>query len=208
MPEVDIDRETARAAAAEELANPIYPKASLSDRISRWLNDLLNRIVDSGSALPGGWLTIVVLALLVLAALIAAARVARRALGGRVGERLYDGRVLAAAEHRIRAEQSAARGAWATAIRQRVRAIGRQLEEGGVVNPVAGRTATELACEAGRALPGFGDELNSAATVFNDVTYGQLPGTEDEYRRISDLDDRLCSHITVSDESVLQARSR
>lgn len=206
MPEVDIDRETARAAAAEELANPIYSKASLSDRISWWLNDLLNRIVDSGSALPGGWLTIVVLALLLLAVLIAAARVARRTLGGRVGERLYDGRVLAATEHRVRAEQSAARGEWATAIRQRVRAIGRQLEEGGVLNPVAGRTATELAREADRALPGFGDELNFAATVFNDVTYGELPGTEDDYRRIGDLDDRLCSHITIADQSVVQAR--
>lgn len=208
MPEIDIDRETARAAAAEELANPIYPKASLSDRISWWLNDLLNRIVDSGSALPGGWLTVVVLALLVLAALIAAARIARRALGGRVGERLYDGRVLAAAEHRNRAEQSAARGEWAAAIRQRVRAIGRQLEEGGVLNPVAGRTATELASEAGRALPEFGDELSFAATVFNDVTYGELPGTETEYRQISDLDDRLRSRITSADPSVPPVGSR
>lgn len=208
MPEIDVDRETARAAAAEELAKPIYPKASLSDRISWWLNDLLNRIVDSGSALPGGWLTIVVLALLVLAALAAAARIAGRAMGGRVGEHLYAGRVLAAAEHRNRAEQSAARGDWAAAIRQRVRAIGRQLEEGGLLSPVAGRTATELASEAGRALPRFSDELGLTATVFNDVTYGELPGTETEYRRISDLDDRLRSHITVAGQSVVRAGSR
>lgn len=191
MPAIDIDRETAHEAAARELARPIYPKTSLSDRIAAWLNDLLNRVVDSGSALPGGWLTIVVLALLVLAVLVAAARIARRAMGGRGNDRLFGERVLAAAEHRARAEQLAAEGDWTGAIRQRVRAIGRQLEEDGVLNPAAGRTATELAGEAGRALPDLADELDSATTAFNDVTYGNLEGTQTNYGLVSDLDDRV-----------------
>lgn len=194
MPTIDVDRETAHEAAARELTKPIYPKTSLSERIATWLNDLLNRLVDSGSALPGGWLTIVVLALLVLALLVAVARVALRTMGGRGGDRLYGSRSLAATEYRSRAEQSAAQGDWAGAIRQRVRAIGRQLEEDGVLNPVAGRTAGELAGEAGRALPEFADEMRTVAAAFDDVTYGELPGTESAYRRVSGLDDRLRAH--------------
>lgn len=204
MPVIDVDRETAQEAAARELAKPMYPKTSLSDRIATWINDLLNRLVDSGSALPGGWLTIVVLVMLVLALLTAAVRIARRAMGGRGEDRLYGGQVLAAAEHRDRAEQFAAQGDWAAAIRQRVRALGRQLEEDGVVAPLAGRTATELAGEAGQALPAYASELMLAATVFNDVSYGELPGTQTDYRLVSELDERLRAHSRASG----QAKSR
>jgi hypothetical protein len=33
--------------------------------------------------------------------------------------------------------------------------------------------------------------LRRAADVFNDVTYGERPGTEAEYRLVADLDDHL-----------------
>jgi len=36
-------------------------------------------------------------------------------------------------------------------------------------------------------------ELSQAATAFNDVTYGEQPGTRDAYRMIADLDDHLRS---------------
>ena len=60
-----------------------------------------------------------------------------------------------------------------------------------MLNPAAGRTATELAGEAGRALPDLADELDSATTAFNDVTYGNLEGTQTNYGLVSDLDDRV-----------------
>jgi hypothetical protein len=65
---------------------------------------------------------------------------------------------------------------------------------------VPGRTATELARDAGAALPGLAAELGSAATAFNDVTYGERPGTESAYRLIAGLDDHLRSrtHATSS----------
>jgi hypothetical protein len=49
----------------------------------------------------------------------------------------------------------------------------------------------ELARDAGRELPDLASELSNAATCFNDVTYGEQPGTETAYRRIADLDERL-----------------
>jgi F420-0:gamma-glutamyl ligase-like protein len=101
---------------------------------------------------------------------------------------------MSSAEHRSAAEQSAARGDWASAIRHRVRAVARHLEETAVLHPVPGRTATELARDAGRAIPDLADELRRAAMAFNDVTYGELAGTEPTYRMIAELDDQLLTH--------------
>ena len=191
MPAIDIDRETAHDAAAHELAKPIYPKASLSDRIAEWISELIHRITVGGSALPGGWLTIVVLGLLVLAAVVVAVRVTRRTMGRGSVPSLYGTGTLTAAEHRVRAEQCVAQHDWAGAIRQRVRALGRQLEQDAVLAPLPGRTAGELAREAGSALPHLADDCATAAIVFNDVTYGGQPGTERDYRLVADLDDRV-----------------
>lgn len=192
MPAVDVDRETAHADAARELAKSIYPKPSLSDRIASWLRGLLEGLMEAATALPGGWLTIVVLGLLISALAFAAVRIGRRTMGGQGSERLYNGRNLSAADHRTRARQLAAQGDWGAAIRQRVRAIGRQLEEDGVLDPIPGRTAGELARDAAAKLPGLTAELASAATAFNDVTYGEQPGTQSNYRLVSELDERLC----------------
>jgi hypothetical protein len=72
--------------------------------------------------------------------------------------------------------------------------VARQLEENTVLDPVPGRTATELARDAGRALPDLATELLRAAEAFNDVTYGERPGTEPAYRMIAELDDHVRHH--------------
>ena len=191
MPAIDIDREAAHDAAQRELAKPIYPRASLSDRVAEWFNDLMFRMVNAGAELPGGWFTIMVLGLLVLAAVFVVVRLARRTMGRPGDGLLYRNQTRSAADYRARAEQAAARGHWTTAIRQRLRAIGRQLEEDGVLDPVPGRTAGELAHDAGGLLPAFATDLAAAAGAFDDVTYGERPGTGSNYRFIADLDDRL-----------------
>jgi hypothetical protein len=104
---------------------------------------------------------------------------------------LFDSHELSAAQHRATAEQYAAAGNWTAAIRHRLRAVARQLEEDGVLNPVPGRTATELAKDVGAELPALAGEFRQAADAFNDVTYGSRPGTEPGYRLIADLDDHL-----------------
>lgn len=201
MPAIDIDRDAAHEAAQRELAKPIYPKASLTERLAEWLDDLLYRIAQEGAQLPGGWFTIAVLLILLAIAVVVAVRIARRTMRtNRGGEHaLFDSAELTAAQHRATAEQFAAEGNWSAAIRHRLRAIARQLEEDGVLNPVPGRTATELARDAGAAV---GDlvtgQLREAATAFNDVTYGERPGTESAYRMIADLDHHLRSHAARS----------
>ena len=196
MPAIDIDREAAREAAERELAKPIYPKASLTDRIGEWIDEFLNRLVAKGSTVPGGWLTISVLVILVLVALIVGVRIARNTMRtSRSGDYgLFGAHELTAAEHRAAAERASAQADWAAAIRHRLRAVARQLEEAGTLNPVPGRTANELAHDAGELLPEFATDLTLAATTFNDVTYGERPGTEAGYRMVADLDDRLRTH--------------
>ncbi|WP_328361995.1 DUF4129 domain-containing protein [Mycobacterium sp. NBC_00419] len=204
MPTIDIDRETAHEAAQRELAKPIYPRASLTDRISEWLDDLINRLILKGGSIPGGWFTIAVLAILVVVAFVVAVRIARRTMRTNrgTGAGLFGAHELSAAEHRSTAEGYAAQGNWAAAIRHRLRAVARQLEESGTLNPVAGRTATELAQDAGELLPGFATDLRRAATTFNDVTYGEQPGTEPNYRMIAGLDDALRQHAAPTGADV------
>lgn len=193
MPPVDIDRDAAREAAQEELNKPIYPKGSLTDRFNDWLNDLIFRIVAGGDLIPGGWFTIMVLLIILTIAIVVAVRIARNTMRtNRGGEhQLFGSTELSAAQHRELAQQCAMRGDWAAAIRHRLRAIARHLEEVGVVSAIPGRTANELARDAGGALPQLSGELSAAASAFNDVTYGELPGTQGAYQMISELDDHL-----------------
>ena len=197
MPTIDIDRDAAHEAAQSELAKPIYPKPSMMEQISNWIDELLYRLVANGSTFPGGWFTITVLLILLAVAVVVAIRIARRAMRTSRGEAqtLFGAEELSAAEHRATAERYAASGDWAPAIRHRLRAVARQLEENGTLDAVPGRTATELARAAGRELPGLAHELAVAAEAFNDVTYGERPGLEAQYRQIASLDEKLGRHL-------------
>jgi hypothetical protein len=193
VPTIDIDSDAAHDAAQRELQKPIYPKPGLTERLLEWINELIYRLADAGSRLPGGWFTLSVLLILLVVAIVVAVRIARRTMrtdrGGRYA--LFGEHELSAAQHRATAEQYAAAGDWAAAIRHRLRAVARELEDARVLDAIPGRTATELARDAGQALPALAAELTLAANSFNDVTYGERPGTEAAYRMIADLDDHV-----------------
>ncbi len=190
---IDIDRDAAQQAAENELAKGIYPKPSPLEMFYDWIGELLYRLTSTTSKFPGGWYTVAVLLILLVIAIVVAVRIARRAMRSNRSEALtlFGDHVLSAAEHRVAAERYAAQGDWAPAIRHRLRAVARQLEENGVLEPVPGRTATELARTAGQALPALAGDFFTAAETFNDVTYGERPGAESQYRMMAALDDRL-----------------
>lgn len=199
MPPIDIDRDGAHDTAQQELDKPIYPRASLTERFMEWLDRLLFEIMAGGASVPGGWLTIIVLLVVLGAAVFVAIHIARRTMRTSRGHpsTLFGSQELSSGEHRGTAERFAASGDWASAIRHRLRAVARHLEETAVLNPAPGRTATELARDAGLTIPGLSPELRSAAEIFNDVTYGGLPGTERAYRAVADLDDHICARVTT-----------
>jgi hypothetical protein len=193
VPSIDIDRDAAHQAAESELNQPIYTKASATQQFLDWINELLYRLLQKTASIPGGWLTAAVLLTLLAIAVVVAIHIARRTMRTRRrGDyQLFEATQLTAAQHRETAERYAAEGNWSAAIRHRLRAIARQLEETGILNPAPGRTANELARDAAEALPHLTDELSQAATTFNDVTYGEVPGTQAAYQMIVDLDNHL-----------------
>ena len=134
---------------------------------------------QAGRAFPGGWWAAVALAAL-LATIIAVvlSRTGPLARSRRAEGQLMTGSgPLSAADHRLRAGRLADAGDYAGATVERVRAIARELDDRAVLTPRAGRTANEMADEAAAALPAEAGALRSAALLFDDICYGDRPGT-------------------------------
>ncbi|NYE49647.1 putative membrane protein [Spinactinospora alkalitolerans] len=187
-----MSREEGARLAREELSDSVYQEAEpgLVERLYTWfmgwLEELARRVGDS---VPGGWWVLgPLLALLVLlvVALVVYTRPARRT--GRRGAVVDSGAPLSATDHRALSERHAAEGAYAEAVRERLRAISRDLEERAIIPPRPGRTATELTAEAALALPSRRTALQEGARVFNDVWYGERPATAEGYAVLRDLD--------------------
>ena len=98
---------------------------------------------------------------------------------------------LDAAEHRRRADGYAAEGRFAEAVRERMRAIVRELETRGVLEPRPGRTADEVAREAGAAVRAVAPDLRTAATVFDEVWYGGRTATAQADALLRQADQRV-----------------
>ncbi|RSN71473.1 DUF4129 domain-containing protein [Actinomadura sp. WAC 06369] len=196
-----VDREQAREMARRELDKQVYRREEPSflerwwNDFLEWLRELLNQSPGGGQATGGGnTLLTVVVVVLVLAIVIALVAWLMRGAGNPRSRRdglLDDAAPATALDHRDAAERHAAAGQWAEAIRERLRAVARDLEERAVLGPRPGRTADELAAEAGAAVPELADALRAAVRVFEDVWYGDRPGTADGYAQVRDLDDRL-----------------
>ncbi len=204
-PPVTIPRDPAREAARRELSKRMYHENDPS-----WFQRALNAFWDwieelfgkASTATPGGTLGLVVVIVAVLAVL--------GALWWRLGTprrspvsapALFDDRPRSAADHRAAAEAHAAQGHWSQAVQERMRAVVRALEERALLDTRPGRTADEAATEAGRALPVHRDRLRAAALDFDDVAYGGRPGSEQSYRRLTELDhdlERSKPHLTGS----------
>jgi hypothetical protein len=172
----DVTRDGARRAAHEELLNPKYRNAEppLLVRLVNWLVRTFLRLLDrAAGGVPGGGLGLLLLALL-FSAFVAVIVVRLRPLGRQAtsGGLFATGRALSAEEHRALAEEAAAAGRWEDAVRERLRAIVRELEARGVLEPRPGRTAGEVARDGSAAVPTLADPLHRATTTFDEVWYG------------------------------------
>ena len=194
-----IGRDQARELARRELEKQIYHRDDPSiverilDKINEWIDSLTRTVSGAGEqSTSGGWIALAVIGgLLILVAIAVMWRLgAVRGEAARKGA-LLDDEPMTAKDHRAAAERHAAVGEWPEAIRERLRAIARDLEERIVLEPRPGRTADELAAEAGSALPEVAEEFAAAVRVFDDVWYGGRPGTADGYALLVRLDERV-----------------
>jgi hypothetical protein len=190
---IEVDPDEARDAAVRELSDPAYQvgQPSWFDRAMRWILDRLGELTTPSFG-PGGLFGLLVIVLLIVAIVVVIRlRSGKIARTRRHGAQVFGAGVRTADDHRRAAEQAAAAGAFGDAIRERFRAIVRELEQRGVLDVVDGRTVDEIATQAGRVLPEVAPELRAVARIFDDVVYGDRPATVDGYRRVGALDDRV-----------------
>ncbi|MEU8437916.1 DUF4129 domain-containing protein [Streptomyces sp. NPDC029216] len=191
-PPLTTGREAAREAAERELAKPIYHQDEPGlfqralDRFWEWVGELFDR---AAGATPGGGLGLLAIALVVVLALAALWwRLGTPRRTAHSSGTLFDEGPRSAADHRAAADAHAAAGRWNEAVRDRMRALVRSLEERTLLDPRPGRTADEAAAEAARSLPAHADALRAAARTFDDVTYGGRTADPAAYAALRTLD--------------------
>jgi len=194
---IEIGRDEARRRAEEELAKAKYHGIPdwISDVVRR-ISELVDRVLSPVLGGPGaggaGWVLLVVVLVVVVALVLIVWRVGlprwrRRIPDAEVG--LDDER--APQEYRGAADRAAAQGDWTDAIRERFRALVRELEHRTVIDPRPGRTALEAAGAAARLMPAVEPSLRTAASLFNDVMYGSVTADEGGYRTMVTADDAI-----------------
>ena len=184
-------RDAAADAARRELTRPQYEEArpALLVRVLARALEALEELLSRLSGLPGGGRG-ALLAGALLAALVALLLVRLGPLRRRPpAPGLFAGAApLTAQGHRAAAEEAARPGRWDEAVRERMRAVVRGLEERGLVDERPGRTAREAAAEAGAALPEHAASLAAAAGTFEQVWYGGRAAVQDDDARLRDVD--------------------
>jgi Domain of unknown function (DUF4129) len=191
-----VGRDEARQAAERELSKGIYaqdrpgPVERAVEAALEWLDQLLSRVA---SATPGGTLGLLLLMVLVVGlAVLVGWQTGPVRRGARAGAPVVElSGPLDAAEHRRRADGYAREGRFAEAVREWMRAIVRELEIRGVLEPRPGRTADEVAREAGAAVPAVAPDLRTAATVFDEVWYGGRQATAQADAVLRQADQRV-----------------
>lgn len=98
------------------------------------------------------------------------------------GERLPDDQVpdLPAEVLALSADELAAAGRYAEAVRERLRAMLRSLIERDLLPSSPGWTVMELASAGGRGRPALAASFDAAARIFSEIWYGLRPATADD----------------------------
>lgn len=176
---------------------------------ARWWNEL---VADLSDHVPGGTAGLAGL-LLLLAGVVAFALLFRWRRPARTAappalefpaDETDDAEVPQLPPEQLRslADRYAAAGRYAEAVRERLRAMVRELVEAGVVEHRPGWTVTELAAAAGTALPTTRDALTEAARIFSDIWYGRHPALADHDVRMRDLETQVrarCAELPQHD---------
>lgn len=192
----EITRQGARDAAREELSKGIYQaeRPGLVHQLVDKVLELLGKGLDrAGEVVPGGPGGLIILALLVVAAIVVVRlRTGPLSRAARTGSP-FGGfeAALTPAEHRRNADEHESAGRYAEAVRERLRAIVRDLEQRVILEPRLGRTADEFAYEGGAALPNVAVDLHRAARTFDDVWYGGRPATAAMSADLRAIDQRV-----------------
>jgi hypothetical protein len=212
---IRIGGEEARRRAVEELAKAKYGGLpDWADELLSRLGRVLDRIVGAilqfvfgagagGGGFSPGFVIAVVLLLVALGLVIWKVGLPRWRRRSR--DMALDLDVsISATDYRQLAEQHAEHGDWRAAVRDRFRALVRELEVRTILDVRPARTAWEAAYAAGRLLPGCQDDLRTGADVFSAVMYGDRLAEESLYRRMAAIDERVMAAADTADLAVAE----
>lgn len=192
---IDLGADPARELAREELSRPIYSDAqpSLLVRVLEWLQDGLNDLLRAvgGTSPGGGWGLLLLVVVLVVVVIVVRRRLGPAARSAAIRADVLGDTTRSADEHRRAAEGHSTAGRYDDAVRERMRALVRGLEERTVFEPRQGRTAGEAAREGGRVLPGVAGALADAARIFDETVYGGRPADAAADARMRAVDDEV-----------------
>lgn len=188
-----VDPDTARTLLRSELSRPRYSAArpSLWDRALTWVFDHLGDLVGrAADASPGGYLGLlgaVVLLVALAVAILVRTGPLRRTVRAAASTGALDPTTTAAG-HRAAAEAATATGDWAGAVRERLRAIVAELEDTGLLVPRPGRTASQVAQEAGALNADLAPALADGTECFSQVWYGGRTATAQDAQLLAAVD--------------------
>jgi hypothetical protein len=95
------------------------------------------------------------------------------------------------------ADQLAAQGRYAESVRERLRAMVRELVDRRVIEHHPGWTVAELAGAAAQARPAVDGPLKAAGRVFSDLWYGQHPARSEHDARMREFADEMHRELTT-----------
>jgi hypothetical protein len=172
--------------AGQQLARHELAETTFWQRILNWLEQLPT---SAGRIIPGGWFGLIALAILaVLTVTVVFYWVRPARTRSAQAESVLGGESMSARDYRRSAERLADAGDYADAIVDGVRAIAAELDERSILPPRPGRTAGELASEAGRELPELARDLRAVMQLFDDIRYGDKGGNLAGYQLVSRVD--------------------
>ena len=191
---ITLGRDEAARLARLELARPEYSgdERPLVQRVLTWLVERIGELLDrTASTSPAGWFGVLGILALIVVAVVLVRRRTGRLRRASTGTPLFDAADRTADAYRRDAERFAGAGAWAEAVRARLRAVVRDLEERDIVDARPGRTADEIARDGGRALPTVAAELRRGTRAFDDVWYGGRTADATTYATLVAVDDAV-----------------
>lgn len=184
----------ARDRVARELSRPEYQE-SLSERLVRWVNDLLDALQEASTRAGGLRLGVAVLALAGLVVLLAVAlsRLRTSPEVAAADTRLFAEPRSTAADHRARAAEAVRGGDWETTVVESTRALAAGLFERGLVPETAGITVHELGEHAAALFPDHGSRIAELASLFDATRYGDRTTDEEHARTAVSLEADLAT---------------
>lgn len=205
---VTVGRDEARRRAVAELAKAKYGGTpEWLQQVGEVVTGLVERLTEillrwqgrgTGGTVSPGFVVAVILLLVAIGVVVWRVGMPRWRRRQPAGDLDLDP-TRPASDYRALAAQQAEAGDWQGAVRDRFRAVVRELEVRTVLDVRPARTAWEAAYGASRTLPAARDALHQGAEAFSGVVYGDEVADAATYARMVTIDQAVVAAADAAD---------